>query len=200
VPPRLTRPAIIRHHRDLGVVLAIPIILAAFTGTLMVLAPLSDAVLRPLSSPAEVAAWKAKPPPAPFASLDWPALLATAQARFPDGELRIIVWPREASNAVQIRLRQPSEWHPNGRSAVWMAGDSPVLMVRNAPAAPLAVRAQQALYPLHASRMAGSAMAMPLRIVLTLAGLGLTMLGSLAVFSFWRARRPAANASVPAAI
>jgi uncharacterized iron-regulated membrane protein len=81
-----------------------------------------------------------------------------------------------------------------------MAGDGRALMVRDAPAAPLAVRAQHALYPLHAARLAGNAMALPLRLVLTLAGLGMTLLGSLAVLSFWRGRRPADKGRLPAAI
>jgi hypothetical protein len=36
--------------------------------------------------------------------------------------------------------------------------------------------------------MAESALALPLRIVLSLAGLGLVLLGSLTVLSFWRQR------------
>lgn len=191
LPARMTRPAIIRHHRDIGVVLALPIMLAAVTGALMVLKPLADAVLAPLSPAAEVAAWQAEPvkPPAAVAA-NWPALLTAARTRFPDAEPRLIIWPKTPGGAVTIRLRQPQEWHPNGRTTLTLAGDGAVLMARDAPAAPLAVRARNALYPLHAARLAGSAMALPLRIVMTLAGLGLALLGSLAVLSFWRARKP----------
>jgi uncharacterized iron-regulated membrane protein len=64
-----------------------------------------------------------------------------------------------------------------------------VLDARDATAAPRAVRASNALYPLHAARMEGSAFALPLRIAMTLAGLGLTLLGSLAVVTFWRSRK-----------
>lgn len=187
LPPRLTRPAIIRHHRDLGAVLALPILLAALTGALMVLKPLGDALLAPLSPPAEVAAWQTKPPAAPVAKdRDWPALLAAAQRRFPDAQPRMIVWPKAPGEAAVIRMRRPQEWHPNGRTTVTLAGDGAVLMARDAPAAPLAVRAQNALYPLHSARLAGIALALPLRIVMTLAGLGLALLGSLAVVTFWR--------------
>jgi uncharacterized iron-regulated membrane protein len=93
--------------------------------------------------------------------------------------------------AVTIRRRRPQEWHPNGRTTLTLAGDGTVLMARDAPAAPLAVRAQNALYPLHSARMADSPIALPLRIVMTLAGLGLALLGSLAVVTFWRAQVPA---------
>jgi uncharacterized iron-regulated membrane protein len=165
---------------------------------MMVLKPLAGAVFAPLSPGAEVAAWQAKPPSPSAApsSPDWPAILAAAHARFPDGELRMIVWPKAPGDPVTIRMRRPAEWHPNGRTTLTFAGDGTLLAARDAPAAPLAVRAQNALYPLHSARMADSPMALPLRIVMTLAGLGLALLGSLAVVTFWRrlfsqAQRPA---------
>jgi uncharacterized iron-regulated membrane protein len=191
LPARFTRPAVILHHRDIGAVLALPILLAAVTGALMVLKPLGQAVLAPLSSAAEVAAWQAKPPapPASAAVPDWPNILAAARARFPDAEPRMIVWPKAPGEAVTIRMRRPAEWHPNGRTTLTLAADGSVLAARDATAAPLAVRASNALYPLHSARMARSALALPLRIVMTLAGLGLALLGSLAVVTFWRARK-----------
>lgn len=189
LPPRLTRPAVILHHRDIGAVLALPILLAGATGALMVLKPLGQAVFAPLSPLAEVAAWQAKPPvPATAASPEWPVILAAARARFPDGDLRMIIWPKAPGGAVTLRMRRPAEWHPNGRTTLTIAGDGTVLMARDAPAAPLAARANYALYPLHSARMAQSAMALPLRIVLTFAGLGLAVLGSLAVLTFWCSR------------
>ncbi|MBI1403330.1 MAG: PepSY domain-containing protein [Porphyrobacter sp.] len=191
LPPRMTRPAIILHHRDIGAVFALPILLAAGTGALMVLKPLAEAVLAPLSPSAEVAAWQAPPPKtaedAPTAQRpDWPALLAAAQARFPDGAVRILSWPKAPGEAVTIRMRRPSEWHPNGRTTLRLAADGTVLSARDAPAAPRALRASHALYPLHSTRIADSALALPLRIVMTLAGVGLALLGSLAVVTFWR--------------
>jgi uncharacterized iron-regulated membrane protein len=197
-PARFTRPAVILHHRDIGAVLALPILLAAVTGALMVLKPLGQAVLAPLSPAAEVAAWQAKPPvPENAAKPDWPRILAAARARFPDAEARMIIWPKAPGEAVTIRMRRPAEWHPNGRTTLTLAGDGTVLAARDATAAPLALRAGNALYPLHSARMAGSALALPLRIMMTLAGLGLALLGSLAVVTFWRARA-ASRRSAPA--
>ncbi|MCL9998501.1 MAG: PepSY domain-containing protein, partial [Erythrobacter sp.] len=162
-PQRFTRPAVIRHHRDIGAVLALPILLAAVTGALMVLKPLGQAVVAPLSPAAEVAAWQAKPPaPATAAAPDWPAILTAAQRRFPDAEPRMIIWPKTEGEAVTIRMRRPAEWHPNGRTTLTLAADGTVLAARDATAAPLALRAGNALYPLHSARMAGSALALPL--------------------------------------
>lgn len=201
LPPRFTRPAVVLHHRDIGVVLALPILLAAATGALMVLKPLGAAVLAPLSSAKDVAAWYEKPPAGPTSDPafdgrpDWPNILAAARARFPDAEPRMIVWPKSRGEAVTIRMRRPAEWHPNGRTTLTLAADGTVLAARDATAAPLAVRANNALYPLHSARMAGSAMALPLRIVMTFAGIGLALLGSLAVVTFWRAQKPRRRAS-----
>jgi len=189
LPPRLTRPAIIMHHRDIGAVLALPLLLAAGTGSLMVLPPLAQALLAPLSSNEAVAAWRAEPPrPRMTTSLDWPSILMAARTRFPDAELRIVQWPKSKEDAVKLRLRRPTEWHPNGRTTLYLAGDGTVLQARDATAAPLAVRAGNALYPLHSARLAGSPLAMPMRVIMTFAGLGLALLGSLAVVTFWRRR------------
>lgn len=190
LPARLTRPAIIRHHRDIGIIIALPLLLAGATGALMVLKPLSRAVFAPLSTPAAIAAWQ-QPPPAFSArrsAPDWPVLVAQAQARFPVAVPRIIIWPKKPGDPAMIRMRQPAEWHPNGRTTLSFTPDGRMLAARDATRAPRAVRAQNALYPLHAARMTGSPLSVPLRIVLTLTGLGLTLLGSLAVMSFWQSR------------
>jgi uncharacterized iron-regulated membrane protein len=201
LPVRLTRPSIIRHHRDIGVVLALPILLASVTGAMMVLRPLGETILAPLSSPAEVRAWQAKPPLAPVASpAKWQMIFATARARFPDAEARMIIWPKAAGEAVTIRMRRPAEWHPNGRTTVTLTGDGTVLMARDSPTAPLAVRAGNALYPLHSARMAGSALALPLRVVMTLAGIGLALLGSLTVVTFWRTQSLSFVAALPSPV
>ena len=42
---------------------------------------------------------------------DWPAILAAARTRFPDGELRMIVWPKTPGEAVTIRMRRPAGPH-----------------------------------------------------------------------------------------
>ena len=194
LPPRTTRPAIIRHHRDLGVVLALPLLLAAGTGALMALKPLQEAIMNPLSPVAAITAYEAKPLPVQPMPIDWAAVLGRAATTFPDAELREISWPKSTNDSVRLRLRRPSEWHPNGRSSVWLSGDGSQIMARDALQAPLAVRARHSLYPLHAAQLTGSAMSLPLRLALTLAGLGLTMLGSLTAFSFWRNQISASTA------
>ena len=56
-----------------------------------------------------------------------------------------------------------------------------LVRTRDARALPRAVKAYNALYPLHAAKIGG----LPYRLVMTVSGLALALLGSLAVWSFW---------------
>lgn len=187
LPRRLSRPAIIRHHRDLGI-LALPVLLVTFaTGAMMGLKPVGEAVANALSpaavNKAATAPPKAKGGPLPAAA-DWPAMIAATRAVFPAGELRAVLLPRKPGDLVQVRVRQPGEWHPDGRSGAWFdAATARLVAQRYAGDAPLGVRARNAAYPLHAG-----VLGLPFRLLMTAAGLALTLLGSLAVFSFWRLR------------
>ena len=85
-------------------------------------------------------------------------------------------------------MKQPAEWLPNGRTMVYFAADSGRLVeARDALALPAQARGFNMLYPLHAAKVGGLAY----RLVMTCSGLALAMLGSLAVWSFWFARKPA---------
>jgi uncharacterized iron-regulated membrane protein len=77
------------------------------------------------------------------------------------------------------------EWLPNGRTTLWFAADSGRLVAaRDAATLPAVVRGYNMLYPLHAAKVGG----LPYRLVMTATGLALTMLGTLAVWTFWSAR------------
>lgn len=194
LPKRLSRPAILRHHRDLGVISAPLILLAALTGSMMVLKPFGHALLAPLSGAGAIEA-SLKPPAAkggPADQVDVAALLAVARQRFPAAEPRMLVWPRKPGELITLRARQPGEWHPNGRTTLWFDGATGRLVeARDALALPTGARAWNALYPLHAAGVGGLAF----RLAMTAAGLALGLLGSLTVWSFWtgrpRARRVA---------
>lgn len=184
-PARMSRPAVLRHHRDLGIVFAPLLILVALTGAMMVFRPVAGVVLAPLSSPATIAA-SLQPPETVAGALparpDWPAMIAAAQRRFPEARLRIVSLPREAGQMVTIRMRQPAEWLPNGRSTVWLDPAAPAIIdARDALAQPPGAQAYNMLYPLHAAKVGGLAY----RLVMTATGLVLLMLGLLASWSFW---------------
>ena len=185
-PKRMSRSAIVRHHRDLGLVASPILFLSCLTGSMMLVKPLADLVLSPLSSPAAMAAASA-PPPVPAdaalaADLDWPAMLAAARARFPDAEVRVVSRPREPGQPITIRMKQPAEWLPNGRSTLWFAPDTGRLIeARDALTLPAGSQAFNMVYPLHAGKVGGLAWT----VLIALAGLALAMLGGLATWSFW---------------
>ncbi len=191
LPKRLSRPAIVRHHRDLGIVAAPLLILSLLTGATLVFRPISALFLGP-GAPATIdtALQAPKGPKVALADhLDWRRMIVTARARFPDAELRSLSLPRKESGLVTIRMKRPQEWLPNGRTTLWFAADDGRLIgARDAASLPNVVAAYNILYPLHAAKVGG----LGYRLVMTLSGLTLGLLGTLSVWSFWFKRpRPA---------
>ena len=184
-PANMSRNAVVRQHRDLGVVTAPLLFVSLLTGVMMTLPAVEDLLLAPFTSPAAMAA--ASKPPAvtggpPAADLDVAALLTAARARHPDGELRIISRPARPGGLISLRMRQQAEWLPNGRTMFWFdPADGRLVASRDAQALPLGLRIANAEYPIHAAKVGG----LPYRLVMTVSGLTLTLLGTLAVWSFW---------------
>src|SRR3546814_9612480 len=46
-------------------------------------------------------------------------MLAEAHRRFPTAEFRILSLPRRAGDPISLRMSQPAEWLPNGRTTLW---------------------------------------------------------------------------------
>ncbi|MGE0667368.1 MAG: PepSY-associated TM helix domain-containing protein [Sphingomonadales bacterium] len=194
-PRNMGRGAIVAHHRDVGTLLAPLLAMSLLTGAMMTLPPVRAFLLSPFSSSAEMDAASAPPGVrggARSRDLDWPAILGGARDRFPGAELRIVSMPRKDGDLIRIRLRQPWEWLPNGRTMVWVdPADGRIVESRDAGAAPLGSRVFSFVYPVHAAKVGGAIYT----AAMTLCGLALTALGSLAVYSFWlaklgRLRRP----------
>lgn len=194
LPRRMSRSAIVRHHRDLGVVTAPLLVLILFTGAVFAFRPVAALLLGPgIEAELDAASRPPAPRPAPLsAEFDWAAAIRQAHARFPEAELRILSLPRKDSGIVTIRMRQPEEWLPNGRTMVWFTADTgAVIGTRNSRHHSARVTAYNRFYPLHAAKVGG----LPYRLVMTLAGLALTLLGGLATWTFWfKGRRQAAPA------
>lgn len=189
-PRRMSRPAIVRQHRDLGILVAPLLLLSLYTGLTMIFRPMTMLVLGP-SAPAAIAAGLKPPPPIEAVladDIDWAAIVRQARQRFPDAQFRILSLPRGDSGLISLRMKQPAEWLPNGRTTLYFAADSGRLVAaRDALALPATVRGFNMLFPLHAARVGG----LPWRLVMTVSGLALALLGSLAVWSFWfRRNRP----------
>lgn len=192
-PKRMSRPAIVMQHRDLGIVIAPLLFLSALTGTMLLFRPVAMLVVAPFGSVTQTV--KALEPPkytstGPLApNPNWHAMLSEAHRRFPEAEFRILSLPRKAHDTITLRMRQPDEWLPNGRTTLWFdAATGQVLGARDARTLPPGAKLFNMAYPVHAGKVGG----LIWRLVMTLSGLGMTVLGSFAVWSFWF-RRPKRN-------
>jgi uncharacterized iron-regulated membrane protein len=185
-PKRMSRSAIIRQHRDLGIVMSPILFLSCLTGSMLLIKPLAALILAPFSPPSAMLA--ATEPPAVASTarlspeLNWGAILATARARFPGAELRVVSLPRQPGQPISVRLKQAAEWLPNGRSTVWFAPDTGRLIEsRDALTLPTGLQWFNMVYPIHAGAVGG----LLWKLLIALTGLALTILGSLATWSFW---------------
>jgi hypothetical protein len=160
---------------------------------MMIFRPFALGVVAPFGPVAETA--KALDPPkykgGPLAEKpNYRAMLTEARRRFPDADFRILSLPRKPGDPISIRMKQPAEWLPNGRTTLaFDAATGDVLAARDALALPSGAQAFNMAFPIHASKVGGWAW----RSVLTVSGLALTLLGSLAVWSFWFKRPKAAK-------
>lgn len=184
-PRMMKRAAIVHHHRDLGVLIAPLLILSLTTGAAMNLKWFSQALRAPFS-PAAVMDKASAPPKIKgdklARDLDWTGVIGAAQARFPGAELRVISLPAKPGGLVQLRLRQQAEWLPNGRTMAWFdPATGKLVATRDAQTLPLGSRIANLDYPLHAAKVGG----LPYRLVMTASGVALTLLGTLAVATFW---------------
>lgn len=178
-PRRMQPGPIVRHHRDFGIVVA-PLLLVSFlTGLGMLFPSATRIVLGPFGT---IAA-SAKPPtveptrqPAPVA-----AMIREAKSRFPSAELRRLTIPAKPDGAYSVRMRQPFEWTPNGRTTLYFDRAGKVVRIDNPAGSTQAVSINEKLYPVHTGKAGG----LLWKLAMTLSGISLALLGSLAVWSFW---------------
>jgi uncharacterized iron-regulated membrane protein len=112
---------------------------------------------------------------------DWRSTLRQVRRTCPQSELRTISVPDNPGQLVRIRVRQRTEWLPNGRTVFWFDGaDGRLIEAHDAHSLPLAGRAFNIVYPLHAVTVGGWIY----KAAMTIAGVALTFLGSFAVWSF----------------
>jgi uncharacterized iron-regulated membrane protein len=177
-PATMKPGAIVHHHRDLGVVAAPLLLVSLVTGVLMVFPALGGGLL---------ADGRSRPPRvegrAEQGSRDLRPLFEAAAAMFPDSEFRRLQWPRKAGTPIALRLRQSFEWTPNGRTFVYADPVTLAIIGRADPATGgAAASIREKLYPIHAAKTGGLAW----KLAMSASGVALAMLGSLAVYAFWR--------------
>ena len=178
-PKKFQPGPIVSHHRDIGIIVA-PLLLVSFvTGTGMLFKDAAGAVLSPFgrlearSKPPEVEPLEGAAPVA--------TMLVQAKARFPEAALRRLTLPSRPGQPWSVRMRQPFEWTPNGRTNLMFDGAGRLVKVDDPATASRAASIYETFYPLHAAKVGG----LMWKLMMTLSGLGLMLLGSLATWSFW---------------
>lgn len=184
-PARMTPGAIVHHHRDLGILTAPLLFLSLLTGVMMVLPSIGQLLLSPLGREERLPVPEVPPGHVTGARPDMGAMLASARRRFPEAEPRRLQWPRKPGAPVTLRLRQPFEWTPNGRTFLYFDPATTAVLGEADPVdAGAAAWAREKLYPVHAARTGGLAW----KLAMTASGIALALLGSLPVYGFWRTR------------
>jgi uncharacterized iron-regulated membrane protein len=125
-------------------------------------------------------------------AIDWPAVLAAAQHAAPAGRLSRIMLPAKPEMPVTIRVHQPGEWHPDGRSSLWLDPyNATVVGSDDARAAGRGSRISNALYPIHTAAVGGVLW----HTVAAITGLMPTFLLCTGALFWWTRRRHRRKAS-----
>lgn len=179
------RSSLLSAHRNLGLIAALPLLVLCLTGAAMVFPGPAKALLsafRPL--PAQSAEINAT-----YSAPDWNAVFTAAQERAPDAAIRIARWPSPDVPAISLRLRQPAEWHPNGRTYVLAdPATARTTLAADAQTQPTATRLYNTLYPVHAAHLGRGLPGRLYDLVCALTGLALTALGLIGVWAFLKHR------------
>ena len=192
-------------HRAGGFYTALFLVLVAATGSALVFYSEAGALLngvtgsRPLPPPPTVehAGGGGTPPALAPSALD--AMLRTARRELPDAEATFLYLPQTNDAPLSVRMRTPPEWHPNGRSFVYLRpSDGAVLRTDDMRAAPAGARLLHLVYPLHIGAVgggaAGSSVVRVLYVLLGLAPVALSVTGVLIWYRRWRKKRRALRA------
>lgn len=170
-------------HRFVGVA-ALPLLIVMIgTGTTMAYrGAVRSGLASAFGEPSPARAPKTAPS---HAAIDWPAVLAAAQAAAPDAQLTRLTMPSKDNGTLVLRIRRPGEWNLAGRSSLWMdPATATVLGGDDATRLGPGGRLANALFPIHSAAVGGLAW----RIVACITGT-LPMFLLVTGFLFWRARK-----------
>lgn len=177
LPKNATPGELLRSHAATGAIAAIPVLVFAATGAAIVFyAPVNAALSKVFDhrTPMTPNAVVAPAPAGETATMrPWAERLANVRATFPEGEL-VMYSPGRGKNVAQsFRLRNPGEWHPNGRSYVLQNPyDGSIAQAIDARQQGPGTRIAHAIYPVHAATVGG----LPYLLFTIVAAVGLAWL------------------------
>lgn len=177
-PTSTKRRDVLGAHRNLGIVFLLPLMLFLITGASIIFYQTTQSLLtRWLPGPVHEEFF----PPADPGDIDWPKALASAQAKFPAAQIRMVFWPEGVWAPAIVRLRQPGEFPPDGETEVLIdPSTSNVLGVKDASPLGKGLRLYAAILPTHTAQVGGRAF----DALTVLTGLALAGLGGFGLWSF----------------
>lgn len=185
LPKSTKRRDLLSSHRNLGIWVALPMLVMSLTGAGMVFSTQTKALLSLGSGPPSPVTRTTASTTTMADRIDWQTLLANAQAEFPDAALRGVTLLPNGKTSARVRLRQPAEWQPNGRTYIDVdTASSAILAVDDALAAPPSIQAFNAFYPVHSARLGHGFAGRLYDFVIAATGLGLFLLGMVGTYAF----------------
>lgn len=173
---RSSRSQLRSLHRNLGTISAVPVLLLMLTGSAMVWPSQTRAVFDRWGAADPLPAINTAIDPVNPA-IDWAAGFSGAATAFPDAIPRMAIWPRDQGPA-SLRLKQPSEWHPNGRTRFVFIGAH--TQSEDALTLGAGREAFNAVYPIHAGKTGNGIY----KFFTALIGFALSALSLLGLISF----------------
>jgi len=170
------RPALLKSHRNLALLLAIPLLLQFGSGAAMVF-DREIAGLLGTSAPAAPTV----SPDTPKSS--WTQVIAAARAAVPGAAVRAVSAPRAPDKPYSVRLQQAEDINPEGATRVFVAGGEVVAVNNPAQQGGTAQFLSQQL-GLHTF---GYIRGLPAQLLLASLGILLAALALLGLFSWLRA-------------
>lgn len=183
-------------HRAGGFYTALFLVLTSLTGSAFVFYPTTQQLIGTLTASDP---WPPAPPtvteeqrPDDRSTVSYARALDAAQQALPEAESTFLTFPSRPDAPITVRMRTPPEWHPNGRSQVYVRpGDAHVLRVDDARSAPGGAQLLQTFYPLHVGAVGGRLVKW-LYAVLGLAPTVLSITGTIIWYRRWRRTESAA--------
>lgn len=180
-------------HRAGGFYTTVFLLLTALTGSAFVFYPTTQKIISTVTASEP---WPPTPPTveAPsdssraLSQLDYEGARRAALDRLPGSEISFLYVPQRPTDPLTVRLRTPPEWHPNGRSFVYVSPDRAapsVLRVDDARTASAGAQLLQTFYPLHIGAV-GGLLVKWLYVILGLAPAILSVTGTIIWYRRWR--------------
>ena len=108
-------------HRSVGFWTCLLLLLFAVTGSALVFYTGSESLLGTLlNEKTENAAPPASKPQAHDITNIYERALDKAKGLFPEARISFLYLPQSKTDVITVRMRQPAEWHPNGRTFVYL--------------------------------------------------------------------------------